>query len=83
MKGSKYAVLKLVESSSFLKSINDLLKKSGAQVTTYDNWMPKSISYDKEAELNDFLKYNFSQELSTVINKYYNNNKYTVFYGRR
>ena len=71
MKGSKYAILKLVESSSFLNDINGLLKESGAAVTTYDNWMPKSIRYDKEAELNDFLKYNFSPQLATDITEWW------------
>lgn len=71
MKGSKYAILKLVESSDFLTIINDLLKPTKASVTTYDNWMPKSIHYDKEAELNDFLKYNFSAELSSEITKWW------------
>lgn len=51
MKGSKYAVLKLVESSNFLQVLNKLLKSTKTTVTTYDNWMPKSIHYDKEAEL--------------------------------
>lgn len=67
MKGSKYAVLKLVESSDFLNSINNLLKSTKAKITVYDNWMPKSIHYDKEAELNDFLNYNFSHELGAAI----------------
>ncbi|MGL2999426.1 hypothetical protein [Flavobacterium sp. RSSB_23] len=71
MKGSKYAILKMVESSSFLNILNGLLKKSGATVTTYDNWMPKSIRYDKEAELNDFLKYNFNPELATAITEWW------------
>jgi len=71
MKGSKYAILKLVESSNFLNIINDLLKPTGAKVSTYDNWMPKSISYDKEAELNDFLKHNFNTKLSSDITKWW------------
>lgn len=71
MKGSKNAVLKLVGSSDFLKVINHLLKSTKAIVTTYDNWMPKSIRYDKEAELNDFLKHNFSPQLATDITKWW------------
>jgi hypothetical protein len=71
MKGSKYAILNLVESSNFLTIINDLLRSTKASVTNYDNWMPKSIHYDKEAELNDFLKYNFSPELSSEITKWW------------
>lgn len=71
MKGSKYAILKLVESSNFLTIINDLLMPTKASVTTYDNWMPKSNHYDKEAELNDFLNYNFSPELANEITNWW------------
>jgi hypothetical protein len=71
MKGSKYSILKLVESSDFIGEINKLLKTSGARITVYDNWMPKSIRLDREAELNDFLKYNFSQELSASITNWW------------
>jgi hypothetical protein len=67
MKGSKKAVVKLVKSSNFLMTINDLLKPTKAEIAVYDNWMPKSKHYDKEAELNDFLKYNFSPELGKEI----------------
>ena len=67
MKGSKYAVLKLVETSDFLNVINNLLETTKAKIEVYDNWMPKSIHYDKEAELNDFLKHNFSTELGAEI----------------
>jgi len=67
MKGSKYSIIKLVESPDFIGEINKLIKTTGAKITVYDNWMPKSIRLDKEAELNDFLKYNFSQELSACI----------------
>jgi hypothetical protein len=67
MKGSKCAVVKLVESSNFLKDINAMLKKSGAEINIYDNWIPKSIKYDKETELNDFLRYNFDHQLGKDI----------------
>jgi len=71
MKGSKKAVLKLVESSDFLSTINNLLKPCHANISEYDNWMPKSSHYDKEAELKDFLKYNFSQELGGKIHDWW------------
>ena len=67
MKGSKYSIIKLIESPYFVEKINKLSKPTGAKITVYDNWIPKSIRLDKEAELNDFLKYNFSKELSTEI----------------
>lgn len=67
MKGSRYAVIKLVESRDFITNINTLIKTTKAKVSEYDNWIPKSLHQDKEAELKDFLKYNFSTQLSTDI----------------
>jgi hypothetical protein len=71
MKGSKYAIIKLVESSNFIDRINDLLKGTKAKISVYDNWMPKSVHMDKEAELNDFLKHNFSSELHEKITNWW------------
>lgn len=71
MKGSKYSIIKLVESPDFIGEINKLIKTTRAKITVYDNWMPKSIRLDKEAELNDLLKYNFSQKLSTGITEWW------------
>lgn len=67
MKGSKYSIIKLVESTDFIDKVNDLLKGTKAKISQYDNWMPKRVHMDKEAELNDFLKYNFSSELQKEI----------------
>lgn len=63
MKGSKYALLKWVESGSFIKELNTLLECTKATISEYDNWMPKSLLNEREAELKDFLKYNFSQAI--------------------
>jgi len=71
MKGSKYAVIKLVESRDFITNINMLIKATKAEITVHDNWMPKSLHHDKEAQLKDFLKYNFSPQLSTAIVKWW------------
>ena len=71
MKGSQYSVIKLVESVNFIANINKLLKGCQAEVTVYDNWMPKSLRYDKEAELKDFLKYNFNLKISSDILKWW------------
>lgn len=71
MKGSKYSIIKLVESPDFIGKINKLILATGAKITIYDNWMPKSIRLDKEGELNDFLRYNFSQELSASITNWW------------
>ena len=67
MKGSRYSIIKLVESSDFIDQVNDLLKGTKAKISVYDNWMPKRIHMDKEAELNDFLKYNFSSDLQKKL----------------
>jgi len=39
MKGSRYAIIKLVESSNFVSTINLLIndKKTRAKITEYDN----------------------------------------------
>lgn len=67
MKGSQYAIIKLVESRDFIANLNRLIKETKAEITVYDNWMPKSLSHDKEAELKDFLKYNFNHQLGSDI----------------
>lgn len=71
MKGSKYEIIKLVESNNFIESINNLTKPTGLVLTQYDNWMPKSICYDKEAELKDFLRNNFSKELGESVHNWW------------
>lgn len=71
MKGSLYAVIKLVESRDFITTINKLIKDTKAVITVYDNWIPKSLNHDKEAELKDFLKYNFKPQLYTDIVKWW------------
>jgi len=65
-KGSQRAMLKLIESDHFLGSINKLIKPY-AEITVYDNWMPKSLYNDKEAELKNFLKYNFDLQMYNKI----------------
>lgn len=71
LKGSKKCVLDLVQSSSFLKTINALIKDSNVVVSEYDNWMPKNIHLQKEAELKDFLKFNFNPLLYNKIVKWW------------
>ncbi|WP_395044667.1 hypothetical protein [Flavobacterium sp.] len=67
LKGSKKCVLDLVQSRSFLATINTLTKGTKTVVSEYDNWMPKNIHLQKEAQLKDFLKYNFDPLLSSKI----------------
>jgi hypothetical protein len=71
MKGSRYSIIKLVESSNFLFDINKLITGTNASVSEYDNWLPKSLHLDKEAELKDFLKYNFNPELGDEIKNWW------------
>ncbi len=65
-KGSQRAMFKLIDSEKFLTSINDLIKPN-AEISVYDNWMPKSLQNDKEAELKNFLKYNFDLQMYNKI----------------
>lgn len=76
MKGSRKCILKLVESADFIKKINSLLKPTGAELSIYDNWLPKSMSLNKEAELKDFLKYNFSKRAGQNIHNWWLNVKH-------
>lgn len=78
MKGSQYAVIKLVETSDFVENVNRLIKPTKAKITVYDNWMPRSLHYDKEAELKDFLKYNFSNQLGEDIHDWWLAVKHTM-----
>lgn len=71
MKGSQYSVIKLVESIDFIENLNTLIEAANAKITAYDNWMPRSLHHDKEAELKDFLKYNFTEELSIGIHNWW------------
>jgi len=71
VKGSKHAVLKLVESGQFIKEINALIKPEKVSISVYDNWMPKSLHLEKEAELKDFLRYNFSEKLGDDIHNWW------------
>ena len=71
MKGSKHAVLKLVASDNFIKVINALIMPAKATISVYDNWMPKSLHLEKEAELKDFLKFNISHELEENIHDWW------------
>lgn len=71
MKGSRNAVINLVESKEFIATINGLIKDTKAKITVYDNWMPKSSKHYKEAELKYFLKHNFQPPLHTDIVKWW------------
>jgi hypothetical protein len=71
MKGSKNCIAKLIESENFVKLMNSLVRKTGAVISPCDNWMPKGVNYNTEAELKDFLKYNFEPNLSKEIVKWW------------
>lgn len=63
-------MIKLIESDRLVPTINKLIKPF-ATITEYDNWMPKSLQHNKEAELKDFLKHNFSHELGDKIHDWW------------
>ncbi len=58
-KGSKKAILDLIQSKSFLSSINELIKSTGANITADDKWMPEGMENPKESTLNTFLRGKF------------------------
>lgn len=58
-KGSKKAMLDLIESKNFLSSINDLIKSTGANITADDKFMPEGIDNPTESTLNTFLRDKF------------------------
>jgi hypothetical protein len=66
-KGSQGYILNLVSSPAFFTQINKLLLPLGAEVKANDNYFPKSFTDHKEAELGDFLKHNFRDELGPKI----------------
>lgn len=67
LKGSQRCILDLVDSPVFLSNINNLIQTTGAIIHYADNWIPKGYSNPKEAELKDFLKYNFTPQLGQGI----------------
>jgi len=71
IKGSKKCVLDLVQTNSYISTINTLIKSSNAIVSEYDNWNPKSTHLKNEAELKDFLKYNFAPQLGIDIQNWW------------
>lgn len=56
MKGSQKALLKLIDSNDFLKTINELIKETGAKITNEDVWKPKGMKNKSESRLNTFLR---------------------------
>jgi hypothetical protein len=70
-KGSKKAIDQLVKSNNFIDTINHLIKPTKAHVSIYDNWIPDANNIDKEAELKNFLKYNFDPLLYDKIVKWW------------
>jgi len=70
-KGSKNALIQLVKAKEFTDILTHLLEPLDASVSIYDNWMPDANNCEKEAELKDFLKYNFSQELGEKIHDWW------------
>jgi hypothetical protein len=70
-KGSKNSLMQLVRTKDFTVTINRLIKPVNASITIYDKWIPDANNAEKEAELKDFLKYNFSHELGEKIHDWW------------
>jgi len=70
-KGSKKAMLDFIESKDFLSSINDLIKSTGANITSDDKWMPEGIDKPKESTLNTFLRGKFDTIPNNAILKWW------------
>ena len=77
MKGSQKALLTLIDSDDFLKSINELIKETGAKITSEDVWKPKGMKDKSERTLTTFLKDNFDQNLGENILRWW------IKYGSR
>nr|WP_320059137.1 hypothetical protein [uncultured Bacteroides sp.] len=69
-KGSQRAMLNLIESETFLTSINNIIKPN-AEISMSDNWAPENSHNCKEAELKGFLIDNFFQELGDDIHDWW------------
>lgn len=70
-KGSKNALMQLLKTKDFADTLNHLIKPVKASITIYDKWIPDANNAEKEAELKDFLKYNFSPELGEKIHDWW------------
>jgi len=70
-KGSKNALMQLVKTKDFTDNLNKLIEPLNASFSIYDSWMPDANNAEKEAELKDFLNYNFSQELGEKIHDWW------------
>lgn len=66
-KGSQGCVLNLVSSPTFVQQLNKFLFPVNAFMNANDVYFPKSKQKPEEAELADFLKDNFSDELGAKI----------------
>lgn len=70
-KGSKIAMVKLVKSNDVITIFNDLIKKSGAIITTEDVSIPNAQISSKEVTLSTFLRQNFDPKKADAITKWW------------
>ncbi len=70
-KGSKTAMVKLVKSNDLITIINDLIKTSGAIITTVDVSIPNAQIPTKEVTLSTFLRQNFDPKKAEAITKWW------------
>lgn len=70
-KGSKTAMIRLVESKDFIKTINGLIKTRRASITTEDVSSPNAQISNKEVTLSTFLRHNFDSKKADAITKWW------------
>ena len=62
--GSRKKILDLIESPTYLKDINAMIKSAKAKVESTDKFLPLSKNKPKKPNLNNFLAANYSKEMS-------------------
>jgi hypothetical protein len=70
-KGSRRCMLELVDSTNFSTKINSLIQNTGAVITKDDNWFPLGLIDPREAELKDFLRDNWNDDLGNEITNWW------------
>ena len=69
--GSRKKILDLIESPSYLKDINAMIKSRNAKVESTDKFLPLSKNKPKKPNLNNFLAQNYSKEMGADFLKWW------------
>jgi hypothetical protein len=70
-KGSKTAMIRLVKSDDFIKTLNRLIKTSGASITEGNISIPNAQTPNKEVTLSTFLRQNFDSKKADEITEWW------------